>query len=193
MGYSADHVASVRQRILDEANRLFRLQGYHKTSVNQIMENAGLTHGGFYAHFKSKEALFTQAMGQDLNFSLIAESLCQGDDGAENLAGLQQAVAYYLGFANQDKVGSGCTMVTLCPEIARMGEGTKQCYQDSFVKLVNQFQQMLGSREAALACIVQCVGGLTLARAMNSDNLAQELLQAAYQQAQRIMVNSRER
>ena len=62
MGYSQEHVASTRQRILDEAGRLMRKHGQAGVSINQIMEAADLTHGGFYAHFKSKKELLGQAV-----------------------------------------------------------------------------------------------------------------------------------
>lgn len=189
MGYSTSHVENVKSRILNEANQLFRRKGFAKTSINDVMESAGLTHGGFYAHFKSKEDLFSQAMAEDLNFTLITRQLNEQPD-ADALEQLKHAVTYYLGFDNRDKVGNGCTMVTLCPEVARMSDKTKGNYTKSFEALIAEFESALGSRADALACIIQCVGGLTLARAVSDGELAEELLDVAKSQTYKILSHS---
>lgn len=176
MGYSKQHVLSVRKKILTAANHCFRTRGFHATSVNQIMENAGLTHGGFYAHFRSKEDLFCQAMGEDLNFTEILRSLSKQKNKSTALI---QAVTYYLNIENRDKVGNACTMVTLCPDVARMGDKAKSYYSASFDNLIEELSQYTGSKDTAIAAISQCVGALSLARAMQSDKAAKAILQSS--------------
>ena len=69
MGYSAEHVRRTRRRILDSAARVFRRVGYEAAGIDEIMAGAGLTRGGFYAHFASKAELFEAVIGDDLEFA----------------------------------------------------------------------------------------------------------------------------
>lgn len=174
MRYSSVQLRKTREAILSEANKLFRVKGFHATSIDNVMEAAGLTRGSFYSHFSSKEDLFTQAMKADLNFTLALR------DQSSNLT---RAIAAYLDKDSMDRIGCACTLVTLTPEVARMKEQTRAAFTSSFGDLIEEFGREAPSRESALQAILASVGSLTLARAVNCPELASEILEAGKKQA----------
>lgn len=175
MAYSKQHIALVRSRILDEANQLFRRQGYFNTSIDQIMESANLTRGGFYAHFKSKEDLFTQAMRRDLNFTLALRDQAEKVESPQ--AAAYSALQYYLDKENIQRVGNACTLVSLTSEIARMKAATRKAYTGSLVQLLDELAGLLGGEEKAVDCLISAVGALSIARAVTDSELAEKLLE----------------
>ena len=176
MGYSKEHVAATRQRILHKANQLFRANGYANTSIDQIMEAANLTRGGFYAHFKSKEDLFAHAMEVDLNFTESLRSVFNDNRMGVSRESVAASLKYYLARENMHRVGSACTMVTLTPEIARMKPAARDRFTESLKKLITEFDHGLQDEATSIHCLVTAVGALTLARAVTDPELADTLL-----------------
>ena len=183
MGYSKAHVEATRAKIVSTANRLFRQQGYERTSIDQIMEKSGLTRGGFYAHFKSKADLFAQAMKTDLNFTLAVETQ-RANNPKDETAALSDALAYYLDRRNVNRVGNACTLVTLTPEIARMGTAARSGFTESLEQLLGSFTEVMGDRQKAMQAIQVSVGALLLARTVSCPSLREELLESGRLQAQ---------
>src|ERR1700761_7236777 len=111
MGYSAAATAKKHQHILDKSIRLFRQRGFSAVSVSQVMKAAGLTHGPFYNHFASKEALMSEALTREmeLNTSQIA-SYPATEKGREKY------VSEYLSRAHRDDCAGGCTVSALAAE-----------------------------------------------------------------------------
>ncbi len=183
MGYSKEHIEETRRLIIDEAGRLMRKHGYGGVSVAKIMSAAGLTHGGFYAHFKSKEHLFEAMLGEDFDFTNQLRKLNATDVGEETGAAI--ATRYYLDPANTDKVAPACTLASSSQDVARGRRKTRAAFTKSFRSLVEEFEEAMGNRAQgatrrsdALAAIATCVGGLVVARAINDKSLVEELLRA---------------
>src|SRR4051794_35553442 len=114
MKVTKEKAAQHRAAIVEAAGRLFRVHGFDGVSVAEIMKAAGLTHGGFYGHFASKEALAAEACGHAFATSL---SRVQGSEDASG-GGLEAYVAGYLSERHRDRNDGGCPMAAYATEVA---------------------------------------------------------------------------
>ena len=172
MRYPDEHKAQTRQRIIDEASRRFRRDGVAVTGLQPLMKALGLTHGGFYAHFASKDELVELALEsakQQLDAS--AEPLFM----AENP--LQRFIETYLSAQHRDHPDAGCPLPTLCAELGQ--RGTPSSYTDQVIE--QRSRQIAGALQdadqaRARLILAALVGGLSLARSTKDRQLADELL-----------------
>ena len=181
MRYPKEKKTETRGRILNAAARLFRESGYDGVGVDAIMGEAGLTAGGFYSHFPSKEALFSEAMATALAPSkTLRATKTSAAAGTDPLVAL---IKVYLSRAHRDTVADGCPLPTLTPDVARRSDATRECYEQQFLHYVNVIEELLpdgsdSTRERALAVVAQCVGGLMLARAVKDEKLSDQILKS---------------
>jgi len=184
--YPKKQKAETRVRILQAAARLFRESGYDGAGVDAIMAEAGLTAGGFYSHFRSKEALFAEAMTTALEPQhMLSSTLGPSRDPLVSL------IKSYLSRTHRDMTGAGCPLPAVTSDVARKGDSTRQAYERQFLKYVDEIETMLAdhsgeSRERALAIIAQCVGGLMLSRAVKNSKLSDQILRACRSAAMEI-------
>src|SRR5437870_7336271 len=111
MRYAKDHKEATHKKILDVASRLFREKGYDGIGVDAIMNEAGLTAGGFYAHFASKDALFAEALGNA--YDERNQSLQTSLKNTDNAYDLQNLIYGYLSRTHRDMTADGCIFPTL--------------------------------------------------------------------------------
>src|SRR4029453_13306338 len=178
MPYPATHKHHTRQRILESARRLFNSKGFAQVSIGEVMENAGLTHGGFYRHFKDKDELYAEAV----RWFLCEEAPKPWPRPRRNAHKLraERIVDAYFSLDHFDDRESCCPLIALPSDTARSGDGVKAGYQEGLQKLPPPFQaDMAGpaARERAMALAALCVGGLVTARGVTDPGLAQELRQ----------------
>ncbi|KAI2693511.1 TetR/AcrR family transcriptional regulator [Pseudomonas sp. TNT3] len=175
-----------REIIVDSATRLFRERGLHGISVIDVMAAAGLTHGGFYGHFESKEALAREASDRAFQQSgerwqaRIAES-------ADNDTARRALIEPYLSAASRDNPGDSCPVVAFAGDMCH--EAVDSGLHQTFNEGLNQLLQIFGSlqntgddaqdRQQALVQYSLMVGALTLARATRGEPLSDEILEAA--------------
>lgn len=173
-----------RIRILNVASRLFRSQGYKATGIDQIMKDAGLTAGAFYAHFKSKDDLFEHT----LEYSLRQMRVLLTKD-LENLQGTEKTEAVlkrYCSTAHRDFPERGCVLASLAAELHR---GTKKSDQ-IIAKYIEKWAFMISENlddsitpqkknELALQLISRSVGALLLSRMVKETQLSENLLLAS--------------
>jgi AcrR family transcriptional regulator len=183
MPYPSGHRDATRQRIVHAARRLFNRHGFEGVSVDKIMAEAGLTHGGFYRHFASKSDLYAEALecfftdpGWDVNWDGIAL-----DRAAANIA--PQIVHAYLSAQHFDDIDNSCPMVALPSDVARGGASAKRAYERVFAAMVAFLQRDAKGaaaipRPTALAIAALCVGGMIIARASAERTLADEVREA---------------
>ncbi len=177
MRYPAGHREQTRAKILRAACRVFRRQGYHAAGVDKVMEEAGLTAGGFYAHFASKEALLAETLAP-----AAASALC--DEPIEHLTGRASAEAFvdrYLSPAHLVNIEDGCPLAALVSEVARAGGSVKTSFEAMVWSLATRLQGQAGgdvSADRALAVLALCVGGLGVARSVQDEALAERILVA---------------
>jgi TetR/AcrR family transcriptional repressor of nem operon len=188
MPYSATHKLQTRQRILESARRLFNSKGFDAVSIGEIMENAGLTHGGFYRHFKDKDELYAEAV----RWFLCEEAPKPWRRPRRNVRKprAERIVDAYFSLDHFDDRESCCPLIALPSDTARSGDCVRAAYQDVLQKLLALFQADLGgptARQHAMALAALCIGGLAAARGVADPGLAQELRRAAYRQAQTML------
>jgi TetR/AcrR family transcriptional repressor of nem operon len=186
--YSSKHKRETRQRILESARRLFNSKGFAEVSIAEIMDHAGLTHGGFYRHFRNKDELYAEAV----RWFLCEEAPKPWQRPRRNARKprAQRIVDAYFSRDHFDDRESCCPLVGLPSDVARSGEPVKEAYQDVLEKLLGLLQADLGgpdARERALTLVTLCIGGLVAARSVADPALAQDLRQAAYRRAQTVL------
>jgi TetR/AcrR family transcriptional repressor of nem operon len=176
-----DRRTTTHQRILDAAGRLFRQHGIDGVGVDAVMKEAGLTHGGFYAHFASKEALaaeVTQALLQQSAERWDAISRTEDHEAA-----LAKIVSAYL---DLDRVTAGrcCTLTILGPDVARR-DSSRSAVRNAVSGMIDALTRCLPRgpasrrRQKALAALSTMVGAVVLARMTDDPDLAQDVLAAA--------------
>lgn len=165
------------ERIIATASELFRERGFDGVGVAELMERAGLTHGGFYNHFRSKEELIAESTENGLSETLKRYA------GHDVLAVME----LYLAREHRDGRGQGCTAAALGCDAARQPEETKAVFAAGIDKLVRALEGGIaqhhasgaGGRAQAIAILAQAVGAIVLSRACPDDSpLADELLEA---------------
>ncbi|MGY2291345.1 TetR/AcrR family transcriptional regulator [Pseudomonas sp. SDO528_S397] len=177
-----------REIIVEAATRLFREKGIHGISVSEVMAAAGLTHGGFYGHFESREALATEACARAFEESRGRwKAKTQECPDAESAR--RALIAPYLDTQSRDNPGDGCPVAAFAGEICHEPDGSplQRAFIDGLESLLKKFATLQptgseqGNRQAALAEYAMMVGALTLARASRGDALSDEILEATRQ------------
>lgn len=167
-----------REAICDTAARLFLERGLHGISIADVMGAANLTHGGFYGHFASREALASEA---------CALAFEQSNQRIKGRTTLTEVVEHYLSRANRDNAGHSCPVTALAADMAREPIGSP--VQSTWLHGVEEMLQALMTldtnedaaavRQQALMRYALMVGALTMARASHDDPLSDEFLEAA--------------
>jgi len=175
MKVSREQVAENRRRILDAAAQLFRERGFDSVSVAEVMKAAGLTHGGFYGHFDSKDAL-------------IEAAISHTPPARRNGPTLKEAARYadaYLSKHHRNDVGGGCEFAALGTEAARASPEVRRTLTESLRRQIATLaESSAGSsqqqrRETAIASLATMMGAVMLARIADDTQLADEILVAA--------------
>jgi TetR/AcrR family transcriptional repressor of nem operon len=181
MKVSREQVALNRERIVETAARLFREKGYDGIGVADLMKNAGLTHGGFYGHFDSKEDLLAEATAHAMGKSVAR---WQGLAARTPETALAQIGESYLSEYHRDHAGSGCSVTTLGADIARLGPKAQHALTAGVAGQIEVLEGLMpdqaaaDKRRRALATYAALAGAVMLARAVDDEALSQEILHA---------------
>lgn len=168
------------QRIIEVAARRFREGGLAGAGVQEIMEEAGLTHGGFYGHFGSKADLVAEALAAASEGQ--REIWLHGLEDAPERERLGRLVARYLSRGHRDAPGMGCPLPAISAEVARAPESVRHIYDDELRKLIECVEGVLAeeadekAHARAVGALALCVGGLLLARAVEDGELSDDIL-----------------
>lgn len=181
MRVSRAEAAQNRERIIEVAARLFRERGFDGIGVADLMKTAGLTHGGFYGHFASKEDLMAQACAHALEGSLATLQQVAEHGRGNALAAIASA---YLSPAHRDRPGEGCVLAALGAEAARHASPVRTAFTQGVRSALDMLTRLVpgkskrAKRERALATYASMIGALVLARAVDDPELSEEVLQA---------------
>lgn len=168
MRYDADHKAKTRALVLAEAAKAIRKDGPHQVSLAGVMKRAGLTHGGFYAHFRSRDALLVAAIQQMFDSGRdrwIRNTLDRSPAG-----GLNAYINWYLSKPHRDNREAGCALAALASDLPRLSAPCRNAYAEGTRRQIALVAAHLAalrrSDPDALAASVwaELVGGLSLAR-----------------------------
>ena len=183
MPYSAEHKEGTRQRIVTSAARLFNRKGFAEVTISEIMTAAGLTHGGFYRHFKSKDELYSEVISQFLCRPAAPWQQKPAERCAPGQPFARYVVDAYLSREHLDDVDGSCPLIGLpSGDAARGGEAVKTAYRQVTESMIRLFEANLSgpeAREQALVFVALCVGGMVLARGIDDRALGDELRKSA--------------
>lgn len=179
MRVSRAEAAENRERIVDTAARLFREGGFASTGVDKIMSEAGLTHGGFYGHFSSKDQLAAEACSKALARSFEKwKSLAQNDEP------LSAIISHYLSTRHRDNPGDGCLISALATEAGRSSPTVRQSFTAGLQSLLSVLKEhttdddKLAGKDQAISMLASLVGAIVLSRAVDDTALSDAILQA---------------
>jgi TetR/AcrR family transcriptional regulator, transcriptional repressor for nem operon len=181
----ANAKAMSHERIVATAARAIRRSGYDGTGVADIMKEAGLTHGAFYAHFSSREAMLLEATDHASAQSQLATSHLLNDVPPQN--SLESLIAAYLSGAHAQNIESGCPISALACEMPRQSQAIRQSATRKIKEFVDVLARQMpdwGTAEAherALVTMSTMVGALILARAVDEPVMSDSFRTAALQ------------
>lgn len=176
MRVTREQAAENRARIVATAARLFREKGFDGIGLDAIMEEAGLTHGGFYRHFRSKDNLAAEA---------VAHGLAISADRHVASRSLEAFVSGYLSSEHRANRGNGCVIAALGSDMTRQGKGVRRALTAHVRARIDRLAGWMEGRGAAarrrqaIATFAGMVGALMLARAVDDRALSDEILAAA--------------
>src|SRR5215510_1559374 len=179
MRVTREQAAAHREKILEAAGALFRERGFDGIGVADIMKSAGLTHGGFYGHFASKDDLAAETTARVL-----------AKEGWQRLTGnvspsFRDVVRSYLTQRHRDDARHGCLLAALGTDVARQPRSVRRAFTEGLRLHVEALQKLLpgrsaaARREKAVATMAGLVGALVLSRAVDDPKLSTEILEAA--------------
>ncbi|MEO1128095.1 MAG: TetR/AcrR family transcriptional regulator [Planctomycetota bacterium] len=165
-----------RTRILDAAAARFRTQGFAETSVAQVMRDAGLTHGGFYAHFPSKDDLFAESVRHAANTS--GDWLERQVEHLEGEAWINAWVDMYMSDAHCAHAGQGCPLPSLTSEVTRATSAAHDAFGHAVQRRLDRIIDHLPfdpptARRIALMAYAQMAGAMMLARSLDPHTSAE--------------------
>jgi TetR/AcrR family transcriptional repressor of nem operon len=182
MRYSKDHKQETHARIVKKASVRLREKGAHGIGVADLMKEAGLTHGGFYAHFDSREALVIEAFGYAMDRSTERwRKLAEDTPPERRLAIIADS---YLTRTHRDDPGHGCAVPALGAEIARESPKTRKAFAARLEQMIDMLADQIpdvprkAARKQAMATLATMMGTLVLARVAGSGEFSDEILDA---------------
>ena len=180
MRYSREHKLETHARIVKRASVKLREKGAHGIGVADLMKDAGLTHGGFYAHFDSREALVIEAFGHAMDRSTERwRKLAEQMPPDQRMAAIVDA---YLTPAHRDDPGHGCAIPTLGAEIARESPKTRKAFAAKLEEMIDALAAQIPdlprktARKQATALIATMMGTLVMARVAGNGEFSEEIL-----------------
>ena len=187
MRYSKEHKLETHARIVKKASARLREKGAHGVGVADLMKDAGLTHGGFYSHFESREALVIEAFTHALDRSIDNWRKVAADKSPTQR--LETVVNKYLTSAHRDAPAQGCAVPSLGADVARESPKTRKAFAAKLDEMIEAMAECFPesgpktARRQAIASLSTMVGSLLMARIAGSGEMSDEILRAGRQAA----------
>jgi TetR/AcrR family transcriptional repressor of nem operon len=187
MRYSREHKQETHARIVRKASVRLREKGAHGVGVADLMKEAGLTHGGFYAHFDSREALVIEAFAYAMDRSI--EHWRKTVEQLPPEKRLSAIVESYLTTVHRDDPGRGCAVPTLGPEIAREGPKARRAFAAKLDQMIDLIAEQIpdvphkAARRQASATLATMIGALVLSRVAGNGAFSEDILSAGREAA----------
>ncbi len=183
MRYSKEHKAETHARIVKTAAMRFREKGARGVGVADLMKEAGLTHGGFYAHFDSREALLIEALASSMERGLARWRKRTADAAPEDR--LAAIVTGYLSTAHRDDPGHGCSIPALGADAVREGPKVRKALASTLDDLIVMIAEQIpgedrkAARKQAVATLATMVGAILMSRVAGTGEFSNEILDVA--------------
>jgi TetR/AcrR family transcriptional regulator, transcriptional repressor for nem operon len=195
MPYSPEHKARTRARIIEKARVLFNHRGFEQVTIDDVMREAGLTRGGFYHHFKSKDDLYAEAVRSFAKCNPFALKRASLEEQPNASALAEMLVSLYLSDEVLNDVDVHCPLIALPSDVARSGLEPRSAYTDIVRNMLRVFRAALGAGRAAedkaRVIISLCVGGMVIARTTTDPELRRSIRVSVRQQALRLLAEAR--
>lgn len=182
MRVSREKADKNREHVIDVASRLFRERGFEGIGVADLMKEAGLTHGGFYGQFRSKEDLKVQASRRALSRNKDRWAKVLAETTSDKLATLAR---FYLSDSHRDRRGEGCALAALGGDAPRDSPELQAAFKDGIEGYLELLDGIVPAssgeerRSKSIAALSTMVGALVLSRAAGDEALSQKILSAA--------------
>jgi len=180
MRKSKTEAAETRRQIVEVAAQEFRRNGIHATGVATLMSKAGLTHGGFYKHFDSKEQLVAEACAMGMNNMVDAFKAAAGEhDGKDSFRAI---VERYVSAVHRDNATGGCPLAGMGSELARADDRTRDAAAQGFGEMVDVIAAHIGRRSAdaarseAVLALTAMIGAVTMSRILTDADASAAVL-----------------
>ncbi|MDE1179367.1 TetR/AcrR family transcriptional regulator [Paraburkholderia sp.] len=190
MRKSRAETAETRQRIVEVAAHAFRAKGIQATGLADVMADAGLSHGGFYRHFDSKDQLVAEACATAVSGMIGSlEASSGGDNGVE---GLKAVIDTYLSLEHRDGWASGCPLAGMGSELVRADEQTRNVASRGFDELVQVLEKRIEDRPGravqsdAVFAVAAMIGAVTISRIITDPDASAAVLKAVRDHLQTI-------
>ncbi len=183
MRYQPEHKAEIHQKIVKDASRRVRSEGITGAAVSAVMRDAGLTHGGFYKHFRSKDELLTESLSEA--FQDIADRLARAGEQARPGAAWKAIVRTYLSMEYCDHIEYGCPLTALAPELVRSDKAMKAQIFEDLKKYKSRMipfmpgQRMADKERAFFSIFSTMVGATEIARMLPEPAMREKVLASA--------------
>ncbi len=183
MRYGEGHSEKTKNRVVKIAAAQMRKRGPDNVGVADVMSRAGLTHGGFYAHFESKDDLIAAAIGR--MFEESRARFREWTEGKDQPDALRAYINAYVSKAHRDKPESGCAVAALSSDIGRQGSKARAAFDAGIMGLANAIGTLLPIEDAAkrralaLSMLAEMTGAVAAARAVSDQALSEEILSSA--------------
>jgi TetR/AcrR family transcriptional repressor of nem operon len=183
MRYSESHKQETHGRLVKIAARMLREKGPDGFAVAELMNEAGLTHGGFYAHFESKEACVAEALREV--FAELAVNVQKSIEGLPPRHALATVIDLYVSPRHRDSAGDGCPVTSLNSDMPRQPPAIRDAFDAGVKSMVARMKDRLSSagidnaEGLAPAVLAAIVGAVSMSRAVGDKTLSDELLVAA--------------
>src|ERR1700727_1445417 len=183
MRYGPEHKAEVHQKIVKDASRRVRAEGITGAAVSAVMQEAGLTHGGFYKHFESKDELLLESLSEA--FQEIADHLAHAAEKSQPKTAWKAIVKTYLSLEYCDYVEYGCPLPALAPELARADKAIKPRIFEELKKYKSRMLPFMPGRRTAdkerafFSIFSTMVGATEIARMLPQPAMREKVLASA--------------
>lgn len=181
MRKSKVEAADTRRRIVEAAAREFRLHGIQATGLNDVMSPLGLTQGGFYRHFSSKDQLVAEACSQAMTEVIDGLEAAARDSDADN--GLAAVVNAYVSEHHRDTQTGGCPLAAMGSELARADAQTRAAATQGFEELVDVLAKRMdgkspkAARSSAVFAVAAMIGAVTMSRVVEDSDASAAILE----------------
>lgn len=190
MGHSREDKARSHERIVKKAAARFRESGTDGIGLADLMKEAGLSHGGFYRHFSSREQLVAEAVERALT---EGGQLVAGAGRPDRPMTLETFVGAYLSPQHRDRLAESCAVATMAADVARAGDRARAAYSKQVEAYLGLLTELVGGankktkRGRAIAALAALVGAVLLARAVKEEKLSREILASTAQQLMAVL------
>lgn len=178
-----------RETVINVASRLFREHGFDGIGLKDLMKGAGLTQGGFYKQFESKDDLAALASRRAMESATLRWSSA----AASSKNPLHAVVDFYLSAGHRGEMGDGCPLVALGSDAARQSEDVRTPFQEGIKSHLHVIEELIPAggefdvEERAMALLSLMVGAVTLSRIVTDEDMSNRLLQAAANEVKRLV------